>query len=55
VSGELSSRLKQRGILINGINDREMRAVTHYDVNRAACEQAIQAMAEAVSGRSAVA
>jgi len=55
VSGEISSRLKQRGILINGINDREMRAVTHYDVNRAACEQAVQAMAEAVTGRSAVA
>ena len=55
VGGEISSRLKQRGILINSINDREMRAVTHYDVNRASCEQAVQAMAEAVSGRSAVA
>jgi len=52
-SSEISSRLKLRGVRINGINEREMRAVTHYDVDRAACEQALLALAEAVAGRSA--
>jgi threonine aldolase len=44
-SAEISARLKQRGVLINGINERQMRAVTHYDVGRAACEQALEAVA----------
>ena len=43
-SAEISARLKQRGLLINGINERQMRAVTHYDVDRAACEQALEAI-----------
>ena len=33
---EVSARLKQRGVLMNAINDRCVRAVTHYDVDRAA-------------------
>ena len=33
---------------INAINERLMRAVTHYDVDRAACAQALEAMALAV-------
>lgn len=44
-AAEISLRLKQRGVLINGINEREMRAVTHYDVDRGACEQALEALA----------
>ncbi|HJT90147.1 MAG TPA: GntG family PLP-dependent aldolase, partial [Bryobacteraceae bacterium] len=47
-STEISARLKQRGVLINGINQRQMRAVTHYDVDRAACEAALQAICSAV-------
>jgi threonine aldolase len=47
-SAEISRRLKQRGVLINGINERLMRAVTHYDVDRAGCEQALEAMASCV-------
>ncbi len=47
-SAEISARLKQSGILINGINERLMRAVTHYDVDRAACAQALEALAAAV-------
>ena len=43
-SSEISARLKQRGVLINGINPRQMRAVTHYDVTRADCAQALEAM-----------
>lgn len=55
VSAEISLRLKQRGVLINGINEREMRAVTHYDVDRAACQTALGAIAESVASRGAVA
>jgi threonine aldolase len=55
VGPEISLRLKQRGVLINPINDREMRAVTHYDVDRAACETALGALAESLTGRGAVA
>ena len=55
VSADISLRLKQRGVLINGINEREMRAVTHYDVDRAGCETALGAIAEAVATRGAVA
>ncbi len=55
VSADISLRLKQKGVLINGINDREMRAVTHYDVDRAGCEKALGAIAEAVVTRGAVA
>src|SRR5712692_5953696 len=31
-ASEFSSRLKSRGVLMNGVSDRQMRAVTHYDV-----------------------
>jgi threonine aldolase len=48
-SAEISARLKQRGVLINGINERLMRAVTHYDVDRAQCARALEALAEVVS------
>jgi threonine aldolase len=47
-SAEISARLKQRGVLINGINELQMRAVTHYDVDRAACGQALEAVASCV-------
>jgi threonine aldolase len=48
-SGELSRRLKQGGVLINGIGQSHMRAVTHCDVTRADCAQAVEALAEAVA------
>ena len=41
-SAEISARLKDAGVLINGINPRQMRAVTHYDVTREDCSQALQ-------------
>ena len=47
-SAAISTRLKKCGVLINGINERQMRAVTHYDVDRAQCEAALEAVAEAV-------
>jgi threonine aldolase len=47
-SGEISARLKERGVLLNGVNEYQMRAVTHYDVDRAGCAQALEALAEAI-------
>jgi threonine aldolase len=46
---EISARLKRRGVLMNGINDRQMRAVTHYDVDRDACSQAVETVAECLA------
>jgi len=40
-SSELSKALKSHGVLMNGVTASTMRAVTHYDVTRADCEQAI--------------
>jgi threonine aldolase len=48
-SAELSARLKERGVLINGINPRAMRLVTHMDVTRADCECALGAIEEAAA------
>ena len=45
-SPEISARLKSRGVLINGVTERVMRAVTHYDVDRAACAKALEAFAD---------
>ena len=47
---EFSAALKARGVLMNGINARQMRAVTHYDVTRAHCERAVEAAGEIVAG-----
>lgn len=47
-SAEISASLKQRGVLINGINPRCMRLVTHMDVSAADCECALGAMEEVV-------
>jgi threonine aldolase len=43
---EISAALKQRGILMNGVNDKLMRAVTHYDVTKQLCAEAIDALEE---------
>ncbi len=41
---DISRRLKERGVLINPVNTpgTTMRAVTHYDAPRAACEHAVE-------------
>jgi len=41
---ELSARLRAEGVLINPIEGRKMRAVTHYGIERADVEQAIGAL-----------
>jgi len=47
---EFTARLKQQGVLINGINTRQMRIVTHYDVDRAGCERALEAIEQVAAG-----
>lgn len=44
-----SARLKQRGVLADGINAREMRMVTHKDISRHDCEVALGAVSEVLS------
>lgn len=45
---EVTAALKQRGVLMNGVGGTRMRAVTHYDVSRADCEQAAAILAEVI-------
>jgi threonine aldolase len=45
---EFTTKLKQHGVLANGINAREMRMVTHKDVSRSDCETALRDIREAV-------
>jgi threonine aldolase len=45
----LTGALKTRGVLMNGINARQMRAVTHFDVSREQCGVAIAAISEALT------
>jgi threonine aldolase len=46
---DTSQALKERGILMNPVNNQFMRAVTHYDVSRDHCIEAIDALAEILS------
>jgi threonine aldolase len=48
-TGDISARLKQRGVLINPVDDQLMRAVTHYDVDRKACELALATFADVIA------
>ncbi len=41
-TAQMAAELKARGVLANGINAREMRMVTHYDVSREDIEQTIK-------------
>lgn len=45
----LSADLKARGVLINPISETALRAVTHYDVSREDCAQALAAIQEALT------
>ena len=45
---EISAKLKQKRVLANGINERQMRMVTHKDVSFSDCERALSASREAV-------
>jgi threonine aldolase len=50
---DISARLRERGVLINAINQRCLRAVTHYDVDRAQCAQAVEMVAECMAAGTA--
>jgi threonine aldolase len=41
---EISARLKDQGVRINAINPLKMRAVTHYDVTREECAEALETL-----------
>jgi threonine aldolase len=41
-----SARLKARGVLMNAIDERQVRLVTHYDVSRDDCERALEIVRE---------
>ncbi|MGA2712457.1 MAG: GntG family PLP-dependent aldolase [Bryobacteraceae bacterium] len=45
---DTSAALKERGILMNAVNNQFMRAVTHYDVDRQDCIEAIDALQEVI-------
>ena len=46
---ELSAKLKERDVLSNAISEYEMRMLTHFDVNRAQCERAMEVMSEVLA------
>jgi len=50
-TAELSRRLAERNVLMNGINSEQMRLVTHMDVEHAACMRALDAIQEICGSR----
>jgi threonine aldolase len=46
---DLSAKLKARGVLMNAVNSRQMRAVTHLDVSRQDCARAVEVLTEILS------
>jgi threonine aldolase len=46
----LSARARERGVLVNAMGPRTVRAVTHLDVTRAQCEQAAAVLVELLAG-----
>jgi len=50
-TSDLSACLKTRGVLMNGANSRQMRAVTHYDVTREDCARAVETIAEVLASQ----
>ena len=52
-TSEFSARLKEQGVLMDGIRGERMRLVTHYDADRAACERALEAIEQVAAGAMA--
>jgi threonine aldolase len=46
----LSARARERGVLVNAMGPRTVRAVTHLDVDRAQCERAADVLVELLKG-----
>ncbi|MDP9266974.1 MAG: aminotransferase class I/II-fold pyridoxal phosphate-dependent enzyme [Acidobacteriota bacterium] len=49
-AAELSRRLAQNGVLAGPISEQAIRMVTHMDVDRAACERAVEILASVCRG-----
>jgi threonine aldolase len=49
-TAQFAGELKSRGVLANGINPKEMRMVTHYDVDREAIDRTIEAARQILEG-----
>ncbi len=49
-AADFCARVKENGVLINSVGPSSVRLVTHYDVPRRGCEQALEAIREAVNG-----
>lgn len=50
---DFSEQLKQRGVLINPVGPTTLRIVTHFDVPRSACTEALDVLATVVNGHRA--
>jgi threonine aldolase len=50
-SADLSRRLAERSVLANGVGPQLMRFVTHLDVNREQCAQALEILAVVCGGK----
>ncbi|MBL8148953.1 MAG: low-specificity L-threonine aldolase [Blastocatellia bacterium] len=48
---DFSEKLKSHGVLANGISPTEMRMLTHFDVSRSDCENAMEIVREIVTKR----
>jgi threonine aldolase len=53
-AAQFSAELKRRGVLANAVGPTRVRMVTHYDVIRSMCEEAIGAVREITSVPNAV-
>lgn len=54
-SSDLCAKLAQRSVLMSGIDSETIRLVTHLDVDRSACEYALEALRSASINRTSVA
>jgi threonine aldolase len=54
-SRTLSARLRERGVIANGVNLHTMRMVTHYDVTPDMCRDAVEAIREIAGKQRAAA
>ena len=52
-AADLSAAMRERGVLANGLGQTRMRLVTHHDVTRQECEQAIGVLHEIVTSKAA--
>lgn len=51
LAGDIVSRLKERGVICGAVNPQTIRFVTHLNVSRSDCEQALKAMEAVCSAK----